>query len=316
MQLFFLTWWCKGEDPPEKLGGISAKVDTIPVEDFAQCNRLLCNIHFEVGRRLEESLSSSSQLLVDMCGRVCLDRRAGLGTADKSKMNTRFRKGKLQRIARVLAAERTEDSERHTPIGTQDAVFNVVETELVAANEVGDRAEELTALQSSAWLTFDDGGVNDQCVVDVNEEGDLLVSRHLHEVDALQLHGEPSKTGELRGGSNSKIVDLSTVCRQEVVVDLQDRSSNVLCQLCGIFRLAVRPGVGVEGLGLGVLKKAEEQLFVFEAVVVRYVMKEMSLVQFIAQDHRGLSRRRVASTDQPCDGVATDKARRIASHVP
>ena len=104
--------------------------------------------------------------------------------------------GKAKGEARVRGGEGSSVEGRHgAPVTPQDAVFYFVEGEEVTADVVAGVSEELVALEEAARDALDHSAVDHKDVVDVGEEGELLVVSDVFYVHSLKLCGHQKKFG-------------------------------------------------------------------------------------------------------------------------
>src|SRR5437868_14000534 len=116
------------------------------------------------GRRIE--------LLLQACGSIHPQRRTGTRATIQREMNAWIEAHQRRRQACIVLVQRPKQLQRwHASVAAQQAVFDDIETEALAADDPGGPCEHAQVTDYTAAQVPAVEYVADQCVVQVDPEG-------------------------------------------------------------------------------------------------------------------------------------------------
>lgn len=210
------------QHPVQQLLIGASKVGLVPLEDLAEPHFPLPRIHHAGVVVLQEGLGRRTQLAVDVLRGVRFNGRAALRSTVQGKVNEGLGIGESHLKPRVGFGEGSEKLRDAFPVPPQHAVLNVLQSKNLSSNQVAHVVEESVSLPHVGGGPHPQVAVDDQCVVDVDEEGQLLLAAQRQQLHPLQLDGQLAVALEVGVLRHAFVVYRLAVSRQVLREQLQD----------------------------------------------------------------------------------------------
>ena len=180
------------QNPVQDLTVVLPEINLVPIEQHRDPHHVLRLVHFVPLRVLQIGLRGQSQFLIDVAPRKRLNGRTRRRAAIQGEVNPGFRIGQRHLEPGIIGTEGSdEESAEAGSVGPQNAVLDVVQRVIMAADVVRGSGEKDVALEVvGRRATALNEPVDDQRVVDVDEERQAVVDgRSPVQSDILELSG-------------------------------------------------------------------------------------------------------------------------------